>query len=197
FCCQAIRPRAHQLPSQPLSFRLCHCRDLLRRRRDIAEGDSDIDRYERRAGNGLALGCPSQPVLGGRGASVSVSPGHQLGVGAPRRTEAFVPFGREHPGKTPPVAGRRAVKLVRALSRIVLLSLLAAAFAGLTAIYGRAATLPLPNPYWQAERRHRAPAPQVDKFPEFVAEGMVVAIYAVAGRLLLRLRLSRVPHTPG
>src|SRR5262245_35145747 len=71
FCCQAIRPRAHQLPCQPESFRLCHCRDLLRHR-DLAEGDSDIDRYEGRTGNGLALGCPSQPVLGGRGASGSV-----------------------------------------------------------------------------------------------------------------------------
>ena len=54
---------------------------------------------------------------------------------------------------------------------------------------------PLPNPDWQAFRRHRAPAPHVDKFPEFVAEGMVVTIYAVAGRLLLRL--SRVPRTQG
>jgi hypothetical protein len=89
------------------------------------------------------------------------------------------------------------VKLVRALSRIALLSLPAAVFAGLTAIYGDAAPPPLPNPYWQAERRHRAPAPQVDKFPEFVAEGMVITIYAVGGRLLLRLRLSRVPYTRG
>jgi len=89
------------------------------------------------------------------------------------------------------------VTLVRALSRTALLSLAAAAFAGLTAIYGAAARPPLPNRYWQAERRHRAPAPQVEKFPEFVAEGMVVAVYAVAGRLLLRLRLSRAPNSPG
>jgi hypothetical protein len=89
------------------------------------------------------------------------------------------------------------VTLVRALSRIALLSLAAAAFAGLTAVYGDAAQPPLPNPHWQAARRHRALAPQVDKFPEFVAEGMVVTIYAVGGRLLLRLRLSRVPHTQG
>ena len=89
------------------------------------------------------------------------------------------------------------MKLVRALSRIGLLSLVAAAFVGLTAVYGDAASPPLPNPYWQAERRHRAPAPQVDKFPEFVAEGMIVTTYAVAGRLLLRLRLSRLPRTQG
>ena len=89
------------------------------------------------------------------------------------------------------------MKLVRALSRIALLSLAAAAFVGLTAVYKDAVPPPVPNPYWQAARRHRALAPQVDKFPEFVAEGMVVAVYAVAGRLLLRLRLSRVPRTQG
>jgi hypothetical protein len=70
-------------------------------------------------------------------------------------------------------------------------------FVWLTAIYGDAAPPPSPNRYWQAERRHRAPAPQVGRFPEFVAEGMVLTIYAVAGRLLFRLRLSRVPPTSG
>jgi len=79
---------------------------------------------------------------------------------------------------------------------MALLSLAAAAFVGLTAIYGEVAPPQLPNPDWQAFRRHRAPAPHVDEFPEFVAEGMVVTIYAVAGRLL-RLRLSRVPFTHG
>jgi len=86
---------------------------------------------------------------------------------------------------------------IRALSRMALLSLAAAAFVGLTAIYGEVAPPQVPNPDWQAFRRHRAPAPHVDEFPEFVAEGMVVTIYAVAGRLLLRLRLSRVPYTQG
>ena len=86
---------------------------------------------------------------------------------------------------------------IRALSRMALLSLAAAAFVGLTAIYGEVAPPQLPNPDWQAFRRHRAPAPHVGEFPEFVAEGMVVTIYAVAGRLLLRLRLSRVPYTQG
>jgi len=80
---------------------------------------------------------------------------------------------------------------------MALLSLAAAAFVGLTAIYGEVAPPQLPNPDWQASRRHRAPAPHVDEFPECVAEGMVVTIYAVAGRLLLRLRLSRVPHSQG
>ena len=86
---------------------------------------------------------------------------------------------------------------IRALSRMALLSLAAAAFVGLTAIYGDVAPPQLPNPDWQAFRRHRAPVPHVDEFPECVAEGMVVAIYAAVGRLLLRLRLSRVPYTQG
>src|SRR6266404_7278137 len=46
---RAIRPRAHQLPSQPESFRRRHRRDLLRHS-DIAEGDSDVVRRASRAG---------------------------------------------------------------------------------------------------------------------------------------------------
>jgi hypothetical protein len=88
------------------------------------------------------------------------------------------------------------VKWRRALSRIALLSLAAAAFAGLTAIYRDLAPPPLPNQNWQTFRRHRASAPHVAEFPEFVAEGMVVTIYVVSGRLL-RLRLSRIPRTQG
>ena len=87
------------------------------------------------------------------------------------------------------------MNLARALLRIALLSLAAAVCAGLTAVYGDAAPPTLPNRYWQAFRRHRAPAPRLDKFPELAAEGVVVTIYAVAGRLILRLRLSRNPHT--
>ena len=86
---------------------------------------------------------------------------------------------------------------IRALSRTALLSLAAAVFVGLTAIYGDVAPPQLPNADWQAFRRHRAPAPHVGELPEFVAEGMVVTIYAVAGRLLFRLRLSRAPYTHG
>src|SRR5258708_3347124 len=107
----AIRPRAHQLPSQPESFRRRHRRDLLWHS-DIAEGDSDVDRHESRAGHGLALGYPSQPVLAGCGHSVGVSPGDQLGLGAPGRREG-----------SPPRPGRPAVKSVRVLSRLALLSL--------------------------------------------------------------------------
>ena len=89
------------------------------------------------------------------------------------------------------------MKLVRVLSRLAVLSLAAAALAGLTGIYGGSARPPLPNPRSQAARRHRPSAPRVSQFPEFVGEGMLVALYAVAGRMGLRLRLSPVSRSEG
>ena len=89
------------------------------------------------------------------------------------------------------------MKFVRVLARLAFLSLAAAVFVGLTGIYGSSVRPPLPNPSWQAERRHRPSAPQVSLFPEFVGEGMVLALYAVAGRLVLRLRLSPVSRSEG
>src|SRR5437879_722022 len=130
----AVRPRAHQLSSQPDSFRRYHGSDLLRHF-DIAEGDSDIDRHESRARHGLALGLASQSVLASRGHVVRASPGDQLGLGARGRSEAFSPR-----------SGRRAVKLLRVLSRIALLSVVAAAFVGSTRIYGGSLRAPLLSP---------------------------------------------------
>jgi hypothetical protein len=89
------------------------------------------------------------------------------------------------------------VKLVRVLSRLALLSLAAAAFVGLTGIYGGSVQPHLPNPRGQAVRRHRPSAPQVSRFPEFVGEGMLLAFFAVAGRIGLRLRLSPVSRSEG
>ena len=84
------------------------------------------------------------------------------------------------------------MKSVRVLSRIALLSLAAAALVGLTHVYGDRARPLLPNPRLQEVRRHRPAAPRVSLLPELLGEGMVVAIYAVAGRLVFRLRLSAV-----
>ena len=89
------------------------------------------------------------------------------------------------------------MKFVRVISRLAPLSLAAAAFAGLTEIYGGSVPPPLPNPQWRAGRRHRPSAPEVGKFPELVGEGMVLAIYAVAGRIVLRLRLSPASRGEG
>ena len=90
-----------------------------------------------------------------------------------------------------------SVKVVRVLSRVALLSVVAAAFVGLTALYGGSVRIPLPNPSVQAEKLNRPSAPQVSRFPEFLGEAWVVAIYAVGGRLVFRLRLSRVSRSEG
>ena len=84
------------------------------------------------------------------------------------------------------------MKLVRLLSRLVLLSLAAAAFVGLTGIYGGSARPLLLSPRQQEARRHRPSAPEVFHFPELFAGGFEVAFFALAGRIVFRLRLSRV-----
>jgi hypothetical protein len=90
------------------------------------------------------------------------------------------------------------MKLVRLLSRIALLSLAAAAFAGLTEILGGSVRTALPNPGWQAERAHRQSAPQVRYFfTEFAGELVLVAVFAAVGRIVLRLRLSPVSRSEG
>jgi hypothetical protein len=89
------------------------------------------------------------------------------------------------------------VKLVRVLSRLALLSLAAAAFVGLTGIYGGSVRVPLPSPRWQEGRQHRPSAPEVGQFPEFVAAGVELALFAVAGRMIFRLRLSPVSRSEG
>jgi len=87
------------------------------------------------------------------------------------------------------------VKLVRVLSRLVVLLLAASAFVGLTEIYASSVRLPLPNPRWQAGLQHRPSAPEVAECPEFVGAGVMLAGWAVAGRRGLRLRLSPVSRS--
>ena len=89
------------------------------------------------------------------------------------------------------------MKLVHVLPRIALLSLAAGGFAALTEIYGESVRSPLPNPLWQVARRHRPAPPQVRYISEFVGEFGLVAIYALAGRLVFRLRLSPVSRSEG
>jgi hypothetical protein len=89
------------------------------------------------------------------------------------------------------------MKFIRVLSRLALLLLAAAAFAGLTRIYGGSVWPSSPDPQWRAGRRHRPSAPEVGQFPELIGEGMVVVIYAVAGRIVFRLRLSPASRNEG
>jgi hypothetical protein len=87
--------------------------------------------------------------------------------------------------------------LLRVLSRLALLSLAAGAFAGLTRIYVGSVRPPVPDPNFQAMRLHRPPAPQLSRFPGFVGAGMVLALFALAGRIIFRLRLSSVSRSDG
>jgi hypothetical protein len=88
------------------------------------------------------------------------------------------------------------MKLVRVLSRLALLSLAAAAFVGLTKIYGDSASPPLPYPgieKFQAMHRHPPSAPNAARFPEFIRYSLAFAIFAVGGRVAFRLRLNPSP----
>jgi hypothetical protein len=89
------------------------------------------------------------------------------------------------------------MRLVRVLSRITLISLAAAAFVGLTGVYGNSRRSALPSASWQAEREHRPPAPQVGYFPDVIGDGIVLAIFAFAGRIIFRLRLSPASRIEG
>ena len=89
------------------------------------------------------------------------------------------------------------MKLVRVLSRLALLSLAAALFVVLTKIYVDSAPPPLPYPgieKFQAMHRHPPSAPNAARFPEFIRNSLAFAIFAVAGRLVFRLRLN--PPSP-
>lgn len=89
------------------------------------------------------------------------------------------------------------MKFVRVLSRLALLSLAAAGLAALTGIYGGSVRSPIPNAQWRAARRHRPAAPEVGKFPEFVGEFMILAVFGVGGRIVFRLRLSPASRSEG
>ena len=87
------------------------------------------------------------------------------------------------------------MKFLRLLSRLALLSLAAAVFVGLTGMYGGSVRPPVPSLIWQATREHRPAAPQVGQFPEFLGGVSQLALYALAGRVIFRLRLSSVSRS--
>jgi hypothetical protein len=82
------------------------------------------------------------------------------------------------------------MKFLRVLSRLGLLSLTAAVFVGLTGMYGGSVRPSAPSLIWQATREHRPSAPHVGQFPEFLGGVSQLALYALAGRVIFRLRLS-------
>jgi len=86
------------------------------------------------------------------------------------------------------------MSLARILRRLVLLACATAVFIGLTAIYARSMRPPRVIGYRFPNRvitRHRRPPqPQPDRLLSFFTEGLLIAAIAVAGRQLLRLRLT-------
>ena len=89
------------------------------------------------------------------------------------------------------------MNLIRVLFRLALLALVAAAFVGLTAIYGSSVRPPLPYARFQAAHRHRPPEPQLGRVTEVIGEGLLLALFAVGGRVALRLRLNPAPSSEG
>lgn len=87
------------------------------------------------------------------------------------------------------------MKPVRLLARIVLLLLAAAIFIGLTQFYAGSMRPDPVNAHRRALRRHRPSEPQVSLFPSFLGAGLLLALIAVAGRIVFRLRLSAAPGT--
>jgi len=89
------------------------------------------------------------------------------------------------------------MKLIRVIARIAVLCLAAATFVALTQTYADSVQVSLPDPGWRTERARRPSGPELGKVPELFGEGVVVAIYAVAGRIVLRLRLSPKSRSGG
>lgn len=90
------------------------------------------------------------------------------------------------------------MKTARVLARLGLLSLAAAAVIGLTQEYAGSLRPRFVNPYRQEMRLSRRPdAPQLSRFPSFFGEGVLLALIAVAGRLVFRLRLSDASRSDG
>ncbi len=89
------------------------------------------------------------------------------------------------------------MKTIRILARIGVLSLAAAGFIELTALFGDAMKPAAPSAAWRTERRHRPSRPQASYILEFFGEGVVLAVFGVAGRVVFRLRLSPASRTKG
>ena len=175
---RAVRLRAHQLPAQSELFRRGRRRYLFRRS-DLAAGHSATDRREglggRWTGAGILFTTRSR-------ISCSICRGsirHQLGVGAGGRREAL-----------PPGAGRRTVKPARVLSRRALLAPAAAAFVGLTGIYGAPVWPPLTDPRYRASRTGAAG----ESVSGIHRCGSRVGAFCSRGSIVFRLRLSPAPR---
>jgi len=78
--------------------------------------------------------------------------------------------------------------------RLAVLLLAASGFGGLTLLCYRASS---PDPHWWEGRAHRASEPDASRLLEVVGEFLAVALFAVGGRIVLRLRLSPASRSEG
>jgi hypothetical protein len=88
------------------------------------------------------------------------------------------------------------MRLVRLMSRILILLLAATALIGLEEVYSRSA-YPLTNPRLDAERRHQPSAPEVGYISQFIGYALFLTMCALGGRLVFRMRLNPAPRTDG
>ena len=87
------------------------------------------------------------------------------------------------------------MNVVRVLSRLALLSLAAAAIAGLTWFCGGFVRVTPPGARYQEYHRYPPRAPRGSEYPGLIRAVLEVALFAVGGRLALRMRLAPVPSS--
>jgi hypothetical protein len=81
---------------------------------------------------------------------------------------------------------------MKLLGRIAMIALAAAIFVGLTGMYADSIR-PRGNRYGDTEWRRRPSEPRLRRLPNFLGQFVVIALIAVGGRTVLRLRLTDPP----
>jgi hypothetical protein len=79
---------------------------------------------------------------------------------------------------------------VKVLTRVAMIAVAAAVFVGLTWIYAGWIREPAPNPKRVLRERHRDAGARLAVFPKFVGQVGLVGLIALAGRKVLRVRLT-------
>ena len=78
---------------------------------------------------------------------------------------------------------------MKTLARMAMIALAAGLFVGITGVLANIQPSP-PRERFELERRRRPSEPQWNRLPSFAGEFLLIGMIAVAGRTILRLRLS-------
>jgi len=81
---------------------------------------------------------------------------------------------------------------MKVLGRIAMIALAAAIFVGLTGMYADSIR-PHRNRHGETERRRRPSEPRLQSWTNFLGQFVVMALIAIGGRTVLRLRLIDPP----